>query len=97
MLPWTWQVGRDVLPEGAMMLKTCPLAKVLHASCLLQCQAHTWLSEEQLGQVLVSAPASPVQLQGLGQILGIKQNSIMIIIIFRCFLSATLQSRLRLC
>lgn len=69
------------------------LAKALHAHC----RACTWLSEEQLGQVLVSTPAGPVQLQGPGRMLGIKQNLIMAIINFRSFLSAALQSRLRLC
>ena len=67
--PWTWQGGRDVLPEGTMMLKTCSLAKALHPSRPPQCRAHTWLSEEQLGQVLVSAPAGPGQLKGPGRFL----------------------------
>jgi len=90
-------MGRDVLPGETMMLKMCSLAKGLHPSCPPQRRARTWLSEERPGQGLVSAPAVPLQLQGLGQTLRFKQNSIMIIIIFRSFLSGTLYSRLRPC
>lgn len=80
---WGWQVGRAVLPEGTVSLQTCSEPPIPHLAVT--------------GAAWVGACVRPVQLQEPGQIPGIPQNSITITIIFSSFLSAPLQSRLRLC
>lgn len=74
ILPPTRRVGSDGLPGGTMMLRMCSSAKALHPSCPLRCRARSRLSEDQPGQVLVSAPAGPVQLQGPGNQTGLDND-----------------------